>query len=57
MNRHEFLRIAPERKVPVQFHAQIAKWPLRSGAILRILAVPVNIGPFSKAFSLCEGYS
>jgi hypothetical protein len=57
VNTPEFLRIAPERKVPVRFHAQIANWSFRSGAILRILAVAVNIGPFFEAFSSCEGCS
>ena len=33
---HKILRIGPERKLPVRFHAQISWWPCRSGAILRI---------------------
>ncbi len=33
------LRIAPERKLPIRFHAQIRQWSLRSGAILRNLSI------------------
>ena len=33
------LRIAPERKLPIRFHAQIRRWSLRSGAILRNLSI------------------
>jgi len=55
VNTHELLRIAPERKMPARFHAQIANGSFRSGPILRILAVAVNIGPFFEAFSSCEG--
>ena len=38
------LRIAPERKLPIRFHAQIRRWSLRSGAILRKLVNLARVG-------------
>ena len=47
----KILRIAPERKLPVRFHAQIPVSSLRSGAILRNFVNLAGVGSTGRSGS------